>query len=100
MAQATSNVTMLRPTKPSRRALAYTMPRNELGRFQPLPKVAPRQPTNWAVLYEWRDARLEYAEQLKHAKHEQRWGGLRSIAILSLMSTVLVGMLVAGVLGG
>lgn len=48
------------------------------------------------ALYAWRDERRVYAQQVKAANREERWGALRSIALLSLMSTVLVGMLLAG----
>lgn len=48
------------------------------------------------ALYEWRDARREYAKLIVKANREERWGGIRSIVVLTLMSTVLVGMLVAG----
>jgi hypothetical protein len=44
--------------------------------------------------------RRELDEQIAAEQHEHRWGGLRSIALLALMSAVLVGMLVAGVTGG
>ena len=50
------------------------------------------------VLHEWRDARQEYAQRLKAAKHEERWGGLRSILMLTVMASVMVGLLVIGVM--
>jgi hypothetical protein len=76
------------------------MPRAANGRIQPIEKPKPRQPTDWEVLYQWRDARRDYAALLKRTKHEERWGGVRSLAIVASISSVLVFFLVAGVTGG
>ncbi len=63
-------------------------------------KPKPRDITEtMRALYEWRDARREYDRQLAGIKSEERWGGLRSLALLAVISSVMVGMLVAGVMG-
>jgi hypothetical protein len=83
--------------KLSRRAFAIVRPRVN-GRFAPVPKPVRREPVDWNVLYQFRDDWRTYRQQEANAKHEARWGGVRSIITLSLISAVLVGMLVAGVL--
>ena len=74
-------------------------PRNAQGRFaKKRPEATPtEQAATMAALYEWRDARREYDQQLVLARREDRIVGVRSLAIFTLMSAVLVGMLVAGV---
>jgi hypothetical protein len=85
----------------------WLKPRNEKGRFTKVIKVAPapvmqvRTPEERAetmrVLYQWRDQRREYANLAKRAAKEERYGGLRSIALFTAMSAVMVGLLFAGV---
>lgn len=84
----------------SRRVLAYQRPRAANGQFKPMTKPALRNPIDWNVLYQFRDDWRLYRTLVANAKREERWSGLRSIAIFTTMSAVLVGMLVAGVMGG
>jgi hypothetical protein len=42
--------------------------------------------------------RRDIAADMAAAASEQRWGGLRSIALLLAMSSTLIGLLVVGVL--
>jgi hypothetical protein len=51
-------------------------------------------------LYNWRDERRMYRQHMEKAKKEARWAPLRSIFLVTLMSAVLVGLLIAGVQAG
>jgi hypothetical protein len=87
------------PRRPSRRQLAYQMPRAANGRFQAVPKAPPSKPVDWNAIYEWRDAWRAHLQQVEAAKRETRWGGLRSIGLFTAISAVMIGMLIAGTMG-
>lgn len=71
--------------------------RNAKGQFvRELPTLEERTRSMMA-LYEWREGRRQYTAQLAKARHEERFGGLRSLAIATAMSAVLVVFLIAGV---
>ena len=59
-------------------------------------RTAEQQAETMQALYRWRDERRAYAAQLAAAKHEERWGGARSIGLLVAISAVMIGALVAG----
>jgi hypothetical protein len=82
-------------TIPSRRWRASQMPRSLNGRFQAVPRPAPAA-VDWQLVHAWKDAWRLHRQRVEAAKREHRWGGLRSIALFALMSSVLVGLLIAG----
>jgi hypothetical protein len=63
-------------------------------------RTAEQQAETMQALYRWRDERRAYAAQLAAAKSEERWGGARSLLILTLLSSVMVGLLAVGALAG
>jgi len=71
--------------------------RDERGRFLRVEQTPEEKAAAMAALYEWRDARREYNTQLTLAEREQRFVGLRSLAIFATISAVLVGVLIASV---
>ena len=81
----------------------WLKPRNEKGRFTKVvvapvmrERTAEEKAETMRVLYQWRDERRRYAQLAKQAAREERWGGLRSIALFTAMSAVMVGLLLAG----
>ena len=75
-------------------------PRDAAGKFLPVVKIRPLEErvANMEALREWCKLRHDYVQQLAHVKREERWGGVRTLAIFTAISTVLVGLLVMGVM--